>query len=47
MGSQLIGVEQMRVLTFKGIEKAENLIAVELESCSHCFGVLCGLPLDQ
>ena len=41
MGSQLIGVEQMRVLTFKGIEEAEDLFAAELESCSYCFVVLC------
>ena len=47
MGSQLIGIEQMRVLTFKGIEKAENLFADELESCSHLLEVLCSLPLDQ
>ena len=42
MGSQLIGIEQMRVLAFKGIEKAENLFAVELESCRHwlwCCGI--------
>ena len=42
MGSQLIGIEQMRVLAFKGIEKAEDLFAAELESCSHwlwCCGI--------
>tara|TARA_Y100000004_G_C8752269_1_gene342913 strand:- start:136 stop:348 length:213 start_codon:yes stop_codon:yes gene_type:complete len=42
MRSKLIGIEQMRVLTFKGIEKAEDLFAAEFESCRHwlwCCGI--------